>query len=138
VLALVSILRYILICLINDFTPDCIVNLVLSALLMLTSIVQFTYWVIKRQSLPQFITYIEVNLDQLKNNELRQDFISDRIKHKSYSSATFPFLIPTVSVENGLIKIVLEVLAGSSNNNGNSGTVWSKKESALGTLLESL
>ena len=54
-LAVVSIIRFIIGVVTTDDKTDCITNLVLTGVLMVISLIQLAYWLVKRQSLPKFI-----------------------------------------------------------------------------------
>ena len=40
-------------------------NLIISTIITLDSYIQFVYWLVKRQSLPQFVNPIDVEIDDL-------------------------------------------------------------------------
>lgn len=70
-----------------------------------------TYWVMKKQSLPQFQLYTNDEIKSLKHpSKLLQNIVD--ITERSFRRANddnFPYIIPFVSVENGKIKIILEI-----------------------------
>ncbi len=94
--------------LVSSFTKNAITDFVLFGLLMADSFIQLIYWYVKRQSLPQFVRNDELNLEQLMETQnIRTEFISDKILTLSNDTTNFPFLIPFVTVCNGQIKVVL-------------------------------
>jgi len=76
---------------------------------MTISIVQMAYWLVKRQSLPKYINPKLVAFDMIKEHEMQfQEFRNDRNMAKNVSD-DFPYLIPFVSIENGQLRIVLQI-----------------------------
>ena len=67
--ALFSIARFIVGVVTTDDRAECITNQVLNGVLMLISIIQLFYWIIKRQSLPEFINpKIKMEMEGLDDN----------------------------------------------------------------------
>jgi hypothetical protein len=84
-------------------------NIVLSSVLILDSLLQLCYWIIKKQSLPQFLIPTNAEIDSLKHHSRLIQNVFD-ITEKSFkkkSEDNFPYIVPFVSVENGRIKIIL-------------------------------
>lgn len=80
---------------------------------MTISIVQVAYWLVRRQSLPKYINPKLAAFDIFKEHEMQcQDFKKDRNITKNISD-DFPYLIPFVSVENGQLRIVLQIFIKS-------------------------
>ena len=48
-------IRFVIGVVTTDDKTDCLTNLVLTGVLMVISLTQLAYWVVKRQSLPKFI-----------------------------------------------------------------------------------
>jgi hypothetical protein len=108
-LAIVSIGRFVAGMVTMDDKPECIANQTLSGVLMAISIVQMAYWLVKRQSLPKYISPKLVAFDIFKEHEMQfQEFKNDRNIAKNISD-DFPYLIPFVSIENGQLRIVLQI-----------------------------
>jgi hypothetical protein len=86
------------------------VNIALSGVLIVDSVAQFTYWVAKQQSLPQFQVHTNAEIDSLKHqSKLIQNFLDTDRSFRKPSEDAFPFILPFVSVDNGRIKVILEI-----------------------------
>ena len=83
--------------------------LIIECLFVVDSILQLIYWMIKKQSLPQFKVQTDSEIDQVRNEIVaivsRQD--KNINSYWKLANETFPFIIPTVSVEHGKIRIIL-------------------------------
>jgi hypothetical protein len=108
--------------------------LILSALIALDSCAQLAYWAVKKQSLPQFQRPTSRDIAPfrfgLTSNRPRPD--SSHISQCPSSQDYFPYITPTVTVQNGRIRIVLERLSRKSD----SGSQPEMKEES--TLLAPL
>jgi hypothetical protein len=91
--------------------------------LIVDSVAQFAYWVIKKQSLPQFQVHTHAEIDSFRNHSklLHNVLDSDRSLRRD-SLDTFPYIIPFVSVDNGRIKIILQIASPSPQNTERNDT----------------
>jgi len=81
------------------------------------SIIQLIYWMIKRQSLPQFKLPTNSEIDQVRNEVVTIIPRIDKNFNSYWKQANehFAYIIPTVSVEHGKIRIILEKLRINAN-----------------------
>lgn len=98
--------------LLSEQDSEDVLNAVLSALLILDSLALITYWVVKKQSLPQFQLHTNDEINALKHHSKLLQNVVD-ITERSFRKASddgFPYILPFVSVENSRIKIILEII----------------------------
>lgn len=90
-----------------------IASLVLSALIALDSCAQLAYWAVKKQSLPQFQrpTSRDIAPFRFGLTPSRPRPESSHVSQCPSSQDYFPYITPTVTVQNGRIRIVLERLS---------------------------
>ena len=110
----------------RDNKTDDIANLVLTGVLMIISIVQLLYWIVKRQSLPKFIN-AKMQMG-MKENLIGEDIPKERSMTREIMD-DFPYLIPFVSVEKGEIKIILQLFIKSAKSSREPSSVESKYRS---------
>jgi len=86
---------------------------------MADSCFQLGYWIAKKQSLPEFEANNYFSFEDFRkiqsnrNDHVNRDQLSSRLEQKSLED-DFPYIKPTVNVENSRFRVILEVLA--SNN----------------------
>lgn len=98
-LCLFSAVRFAIFLITGEEEYD-IINIILSAVLIVDSIVQLTYWIVKQQSLPQFQIHTNAEIDSLKHHSKLVQNIFD-FTERSFRKASedaFPYIMPFVSV----------------------------------------
>lgn len=110
-LCLFSIARLIIYFFYQDNST--VIDKTLSSVLILDSIVQFTYWMVKKQSLPQFQVHTNAEIDFKHHSRLIENILETDRSFRNPSEDAFPYIVPFVSVDNGRIKIILEIASPS-------------------------
>jgi hypothetical protein len=78
--------------------------------------------VVKKQSLPQFQVHTHAEIDSLRNHfKLLQNVIDTERSFRKASEDAFPYIIPFVSVDNGRIKIILQIASPSQTDPNDTG-----------------
>ena len=117
----------------RDSKTDDIVNLVLTGVLMIISLIQLLYWIVKRQSLPKFIN-AKIQMG-MKENLISEETQKGRSMTRDIMD-DFPYLIPFVSVEKGEIKIILQLFIKSAKISREPSSVESKYRSFYESSLK--
>lgn len=94
-------------------------DLALATCLMVDACIQLGYWIAKKQTLPEFEGNHYFSFDEFRSQAINRPGIigrgdlTFRLEQKSLQD-DFPYIKPSVNVENSKFRIILEVLASNT------------------------